>query len=370
MEKAELDLKGLGAKFEEEAKGVHSEEDLLRLKSAYLGKKGHLSLFLRSLGDLPVESRPLYGAQANELKQRIEEECHQLLDSFSLQKRERKLQEEAVDITLPGRSVASGRLHPLTQILEEVEDIFRDIGFSVFEGPEIETDYYNFEALNIHRDHPARDMQDTFYVGRDTALSPHPSSDSRGFTAHSHSAYLLRTHTSPVQIHVMEKTKPPIRMIAPGVVYRRDSDISHTPMFHQVEGLVVDEGVKFSDLKGVVSYFFHRLFGASLKLRFRPSYFPFTEPSAEVDIQCVICGAMHRTVHGKKNCRLCKSTGWLEVMGCGMVNPAVFRSVRYDTKKYSGFAFGMGIERLTMLKYGIPDIRLFFENDLRFLKQF
>lgn len=355
MEKADLDLKDLGSRFDEEIRGVASEEDLLHLKSAYLGKKGHLSLFLRGLGDLPAEARPLYGSQANELKKRIEEECRDLLTKFSEKKREKKLQEESLDISLPGRMTGRGHLHPLTQVLEEVEDIFREIGFSVFEGPEVETDYYNFEALNIPPEHPARDMQDTFYVT--PAASPQKKNSYTG-------PFLLRTHTSPVQIHVMKKTKPPIRMIAPGAVYRRDSDISHTPMFHQVEGLVVDEGVTFPDLKGVVSYFFQRLFGPSLKLRFRPSYFPFTEPSAEVDIQCVIC-------RGEKEvCRLCKSTGWLEVMGCGMVHPAVFESVGYDSTKYRGFAFGMGIERLTMLKLGVPDIRLFFENDLRFLRQF
>jgi phenylalanyl-tRNA synthetase alpha chain len=382
METGGLHLQDLQSQFEEEIKKIRTEEDLLRLKAAYLGKKGHISLFLKGLGDLPVESRPIYGAQANELKERIEEECRAALEKILLAKKERRLREETIDITLPGRAVEKGGLHPLTQLLEEAEAIFREIGFSVFEGPEIETDYYNFEALNIPKDHPARDMQDTFYLGdpcgpeggyprlsdsgraSDVPQAPAP----RTGKARS-SALLLRTHTSPVQIHVMKKMKPPIRMIAPGVVYRRDSDISHTPMFHQVEGLVVGEGIRFSDLKGVVSYFLHRLFDASIPLRFRPSYFPFTEPSAEVDIGCVICRGKKKLENGEA-CRLCKASGWLEVIGCGMVHPAVFENVGYDTRKVTGFAFGMGIERLTMLKHGIPDIRLFFENDLRFLRQF
>lgn len=341
------DVAELQKQFEGEIRQVRSEEELARLKAAYLGKKGRLSLLLKGLSDLPVETRPLMGARANELKEKIEEECRALRDRLEGQKREDRLKGGRVDVTLPGRSFAPGGLHPVTQILERVEDIFREIGFSIFEGPEIETDYYNFEALNIPRDHPARDMQDTFYLSSEGGSQP----------------LLLRTHTSPVQIHVMEKMRPPIRMIAPGVVYRRDSDVSHTPMFHQVEGLVVGEGIRFSDLKGVLFYFFDRLFGR-LRLRFRPSYFPFTEPSAEVDMECVVCHG------GKFPCRLCKTTGWLEVIGCGMVHPAVFEKVGYDPDRVTGFAFGMGIERLAMLKFGIPDIRLFFENDLRFLRQF
>ncbi len=340
------DLGGLESLFQEALRGVRNEEDLLRLKADFLGKKGHITLFLKGLSALPIESRPVYGARANELKGRMEEECRRLLDQLLRQKKDKRLQEEIIDVTLPGRAFERGRLHPLTQVLDEVEEIFREIGFSVFEGPEIETDFYNFEALNIPDNHPARDMQDTFYIEEGA---------------------LLRTHTSPVQIHTMQRMKPPIRMIAPGAVYRRDSDISHTPMFHQVEGLVVDRGVRFSDLKGLITYFLHRLFDASLKVRFRPSYFPFTEPSAEVDIACVIC-------RGKKkegsSCRLCKGTGWLEVMGCGMVHPAVFEKVKIDPKKFTGLAFGVGIERIAMLKYEIPDIRLFFENDMRFLRQF
>lgn len=354
-------------KFEEEVKGVRGEEDLLRLKAAYLGRKGHLSLLMKGLSDLPVESRPLFGAQANELKNRIEEECRRLMENFSREKREKKLKGEFLDITLPGKGQEGGSLHPITQVLEEVQELFRMIGFSVFVGPEIETEYYNFEALNIPKDHPARDMQDTFYIGGIAAPSasggrgPHPPKPLGSARNKSDaSPLLLRTHTSPVQIHVMKRMKPPIRMIAPGVVYRRDSDISHTPMFHQVEGLAVDKGIRFSDLKGALTYFLSRFFGEERPLRFRPSYFPFTEPSAEVDIGCV----------GAAPCRLCKGTGWLEVMGCGMVHPAVFEGVKYDPEEVTGFAFGMGIERLAMLKFGIPDIRLFFENDLRFLRQF
>ena len=365
-------LSDLTARFEGEIKAVRTEEELARLKASYLGKAGFITLRLRELGHLPVESRPLFGAHINELKTKIEAECCRLQEGLNRRKRERKIQEEAVDITLPGRAVERGRLHPISRVLEEVEDLFREIGFNICEGPEIETDFFNFEALNIPKDHPARDMQDTFYLGVATRTAP-PNPPAGPFgpaQPDPHGApLLLRTHTSPVQIHVMKKRKPPIRMIAPGVVYRRDSDISHTPMFHQVEGLVVEEGSHFSDLKGVVLHFLQRFFGASYPVRFRPSYFPFTEPSAEVDIGCIICGGKKKLATGI-SCRLCKETGWLEVMGCGMIDPAVFENVGYDPAKVSGFAFGMGIERLTMLKFGIPDIRLFFENDLRFLKQF
>lgn len=341
-------MENLARQFEEEAGRVRSDDELVRLKAAYLGKSGRVTELFKTLSSLPPAERPAFGAGINQLKQRIESTCGELHERIVREKVQAKLSAEAVDVTLPGRVVARGTLHPVTSVLREVETIFREIGFSVHEGPEIETDFFNFEALNIPKNHPARDMQDTFYVSGRTQGSP----------------LLLRTHTSPVQIHVMKKKKPPIRMIAPGAVYRRDSDISHTPMFHQVEGLVVDENVTFADLKGAVSYFLQKLFGENLNVRFRPSYFPFTEPSAEVDIQCVICG-------GKgKACRLCKESGWLEVMGCGMVHPAVFEKVGYDAKRYSGFAFGMGIERLAMLKFGIPDIRLFFENDIRFLRQF
>ena len=253
----------------------------------------------------------------------------------------RATKNETFDTTLPGRREICGTLHPITQVMEEIKSIFLGLGFQVEEGPEIETDYYNFEALNIPKDHPARDMQDTFYVEGEA---------------------VLRTHTSPVQIHVMEDREPPLRIIAPGKVYRCDSDVSHTPMFHQIEGLMVDENVSFSHLKGIMNIFLQEVFGKNTKVRFRPSFFPFTCPSAEVDIQCVICSG--------KGCRVCSQTGWVEILGAGMVDPAVFKFVNYDAEKWSGFAFGLGIERISMLKYGINDIRLFFENDLRFLKQF
>ncbi len=247
----------------------------------------------------------------------------------------------AIDVSLPGRRVPYGALHPITQITDRICEIFSRMGFDIAEGPEVEKDYYNFEALNIPKDHPARDMQDTFYVSENV---------------------VLRTHTSPIQVRVMEKTRPPVRVIAPGKVYRCDSDITHTPMFHQIEGLLVDKKVSFGDLKGILTAFVHQIFDERTRLRFRPSFFPFTEPSAEVDILCVMCRG--------KGCRVCKQTGWLEVLGSGMVDPAVFQNVGYDPDRYTGFAFGMGIERIAMLKFGIDDIRKFFENDLRFLRQF
>jgi len=258
-------MQDLVQKFEDEIGNIHSEDELVRLKAAYLGKSGSVTERLKNLSTLPPAERPVLGAQINQLKTRIETACRERQVALAHEKMEQKLKSEAIDVTLPGRAVPKGGLHPVLRVLDEVEDIFREIGFSVHEGPDIETEFFNFEALNIPKDHPARDMQDTFYL---------------------QSTQLLRTHTSPVQIHVMKQMKPPIRMIAPGAVYRRDSDISHTPMFHQVEGLVVEEGARFSDLKGAVSYFLHRLFGESLRVRFRPSYFPFTEPSAEVDMQC------------------------------------------------------------------------------------
>ncbi|MBI4196486.1 MAG: phenylalanine--tRNA ligase subunit alpha [Deltaproteobacteria bacterium] len=330
-----IDLKTVEEKFGQEILEVKSLQELLQLKARFLGKKGELSDVLHSLRSLPEESRPVVGAEANRLKVRIEEECRSILERFKREGQEAKARRETIDVTLPGTDLHRGALHPISQVLEEVEAIFQTMGFEVHEGPEIESDYYNFEALNIPKNHPARDMQDTFYV----------NSAGRG------EQLLLRTHTSPVQIRVMKKQKPPIRMIAPGVVYRRDSDMTHTPMFHQVEGLVVDEGIRFSDLKGVVVKFLDLFFGEGTEIRFRPSYFPFTEPSAEVDIAW-------------------KKGDWLEVIGCGMVHPNLFNNVGYSSKKLTGFAFGMGIERLAMLKYRIPDIRMFFENDLRFLEQF
>jgi phenylalanyl-tRNA synthetase alpha chain len=313
------------------------ELELLRVK--YLGRKGDLTGVLRSLGKLDPEVRRTVGQEANRAKEALEAALDEALRA--LKGAARLATTPAVDVTLPGRGLPRGRLHPLNQVMAEVCDIFLHLGFEAVEGPEVELDWYNFEALNLPPDHPARDMQDTFYFN---------------------DKVLLRTHTSPMQIRTMEQRQPPVRIIAPGKVYRRDSDITHSPMFHQVEGLLVDKGVTFADLKGVLIAFVHQMFGPEVGVRFRPSYFPFTEPSAEVDIECVMCGG-----HG---CRVCKATGWLEVLGSGMVHPAVFEAVGYDPETYTGFAFGLGIERIAMLKYGIDDIRLFFDNDLRFLRQF
>ncbi len=314
-------------------------DELRQLRTDFLGKKGLVTQVMKDMRELSSEQKREVGRHVNELKNWIENEIKEKTDKLKGDSPEGS--DRTFDITLPGRKEARGSLHPITQVMEELIAIFVSLGFQVAEGPEVESDYYNFEALNIPKDHPARDMQDTFYIGGEK---------------------VLRTHTSPVQIHVMEKQQPPLRIIAPGKVYRCDSDISHTPMFHQIEGLMVDENVAFSDLKGVMNIFVHQIFGEKTKVRFRPSFFPFTCPSAEVDIQCVMCSG--------KGCRVCSQTGWLEILGAGMVDPAVFGAVDYDPEKWTGFAFGMGIERIAMLKYGINDIRPFFENDLRFLQQF
>ena len=322
-----------------EIRAAADPEDLERLRVKFLGRKGALTLILRSLPELDPDSRRRVGREGNLAKQALEAALEEALAALKAKARLSATPE--LDVTLPGRRPSLGRLHPLSRVMAEVCDIFLHLGFEAVEGPEVELDYYNFEALNIPADHPARDMQDTFYFNDQV---------------------LLRTHTSPMQIRVMEKRRPPVRIIAPGRVYRRDSDLTHTPMFHQVEGLLVDKGVTFADLKGVLTAFVHEMFGPEVGVRFRPSYFPFTEPSAEVDIACVICRG--------EGCRVCKVTGWLEVLGSGMVHPAVFEAVGYDPEEFTGFAFGLGIERIAMLKYGIDDIRLFFENDLRFLRQF
>jgi len=321
-------------------RSIEDEKALAEVKVRVLGRKGELTAVLRGLKDLAPEERSKLGQLANQIKAELEEQFNQAEEAIRQRAERRKLEFEFIDVTLPGRRPILGRSHILNRVTDEIIEVFRGLGFQLAEGPEVELDYYNFEALNIQRDHPARDMQDTFYFSDNV---------------------VLRTHTSPVQIRTMENQKPPVRVICPGKVYRRDADITHSPMFMQVEGLWVDRGISLADLKGVLTAFVHEYFGEKLALRFRPSFFPFTEPSAEVDIQCVICGG--------SGCRTCSSTGWLEILGSGMVDPELYRFVNYDPEIYTGFAFGMGVERIAMLKYGIPDIRTFYENDMRFLSQ-
>ncbi|MEW7981352.1 MAG: phenylalanine--tRNA ligase subunit alpha [gamma proteobacterium symbiont of Phacoides pectinatus] len=326
------------------AAAITAAESLAALDEArvrFLGKSGLLTAQLKNLGKLPKELRPQAGQEINRAKQALQGLIEQRRETLEAQALGERLSGERVDVTQPGRGLRQGGLHPVTRTMERIERLFANTGFSVAQGPEIEDDFHNFEALNIPAHHPARAMHDTFY-----------------FDAH----MLLRTHTSPVQVRVMQDAQPPIKVIAPGRVYRCDSDLTHTPMFHQVEGLLVDEAVSFADLKGVLYDFLQNFFERDLKVRFRPSYFPFTEPSAEADIECVMCNG--------EGCRVCGNTGWLEVLGCGMVHPEVFRHVGIDSERYTGYAFGMGVERLTMLRYGVNDLRLFFENDLRFLRQF
>ena len=321
-----------------ELKSVAERSDIEELRQRYIGRKGLLTLLLKRLSELPKQERPAIGKLANKVKEELTQKFQSVLDSLAT----RDLKKVSVlDVTLPGRRIPLGHLHPITQITEQICNIFLKLGFRVVQGPEVELDYYNFEALNIPKDHPARDMQDTFYISDNV---------------------VLRTHTSPMQIRIMENTSPPVSVVAPGKVYRPDSDISHTPMFHQVEGVLVDEGVSFGDLKGTLTAFVHQMFSPDIDLRFRPSFFPFTEPSAEVDIRCVVCQG--------KGCRVCSHSGWLEILGSGMVDPEVFKVVGYDLERISGFAFGIGVERIAMLKSGLDDIRLFFENDIRFLRQF
>ena len=320
---------------------VKDQKQLDQIRVQYLGKKGEFTLQMKQLGQLDPEQRPVVGQAINEAKSAFQtklDDCRIALQNAEL---EQRLASERVDVSLPGRGQSVAGLHPVTLTLRRIAKIFASVGFDVVEGPEIEDDYHNFEALNISEHHPARAMHDTFY-----------------FDAHT----VLRTHTSPVQIRVMESSEPPLKVLAPGRVYRCDSDLTHTPMFHQVEGFLVDTDVSFADLKGVIFEFLRAFFEKEIQVRFRPSYFPFTEPSAEVDIECVMCGG--------EGCRVCSHTGWLEVMGCGMIHPEVFKAVNIDTEKFTGFAFGMGVERLAMLRYGINDLRLFFDNDLKFLEQF
>jgi phenylalanyl-tRNA synthetase alpha chain len=338
----------LRADFERDLAGATTAAALRAVRDRYLARKGGLvSGLLKSLGSAPPDVRPRLGKLANDLRQQIESQLDERIAAAEAD----RPPAGAVDLTLPGRQPALGHRHPLTLLRERVESIFSRMGFLIVEGPELEDEYYNFEALNMPRDHPARDMQDTLYLEKPVR--------SLAGTA----ATLLRTHTSGMQIRYMKQHKPPVRLIAPGRVYRRDNlDLTHTPMFTQVEGLVVGEGVSLADLKGTLFVFLRELFGAERELRFRPSFFPYTEPSAEVDISCLACGGT--------GCAMCKRTGWIEILGSGMVHPAVFEAVGYDADRYTGFAFGMGIERVALLKWGVEDIRLFYENDLRFLEQF
>ena len=323
---------------------ARNESDLHDATGRFFGKKGAISEILKGIGALSVEERKVVGSEANRARTDLEAVFEERLASFREQDRVAREGMDRLDVTLPGRAPAPGHRHPISQTMSDIISVFRRLGFSVQGGPDVEKDYYNFEALNFPPEHPARDMQDTFYVESDAG------------------DLVLRTHTSPIQIRTMERMRPPVRIIAPGAVYRSDSDITHSPMFHQVEGLAVDRNITMADLKGLLTEFCRMTFGPGKPLRFRPSFFPFTEPSAEVDIQCVICGG--------GGCRVCKNSGWLEILGAGMVDPAVFGFVGYDPEEFSGFAFGMGVERIAMLRHGISDIRLFFENDIRFLSQF
>lgn len=336
-------LQELREKIQKDLSDVKSVEDLKNIRVQYLGKKGALTAILRELGNVAAEERPRIGKMVNEVRARAEAKINEQMKLLEKRQMEEKIQNETLDVTLPGRKPAVGHLHPLTQILRDIKKIFMRMGFEVEGGPEVETDYFNFEALNLPKDHPARDMQDSFYLTENL---------------------LLRTQTSGVQARTMQSREPntPIRMICPGAVYRNDYDATHSPMFHQVEGLVVDKDVSLADLKGTLELFCKEMFGDAVRIRLRPSFFPFTEPSCEVDISCVICGG--------KGCRVCKNSGWLEILGAGMVHPNVLLMSGYDPDKMKGFAFGMGVERIAMLRYGIDDLRLFFENDLRFIRQF
>jgi phenylalanyl-tRNA synthetase alpha chain len=325
-----------------------SESELEQLRVDMLGRKGRVTLLLRGLKDLPADERPRAGEQLNQLRRALEERLEERARALREQAKEQALVADRVDVTLPGTRFERGRVHPITLMIDEIVDIFWGMGFEIARGPDIEDDYHNFEALNFPKDHPARDMQDTFFVSN---------------------GKLLRTHTSPVQIRTMENRKPPLQVIVPGAVYRHDDDATHSPMFHQVEGFVVDRDIAFSDLKGVLTHVLRQVFSPQTGVRFRPSFFPFTEPSAEIDIECLFCGGNSGAPQAQ-SCRVCKGSRWLEILGAGMIDPEVFRFVGYDPDAVSGFAFGMGVERIAMLKYGIDDIRLFFQNDLRFLRQF
>lgn len=336
-------LKELESEAKEKIETANSLDELKEIRVKILGKKGALTGLLRSLSEVDPEERPVIGKKANVLREELEEVFKLREQTLRDAEKEGQWEKERIDVTLPGQPEQVGQIHPLNMVLNEIREIFVGLGFQVAYGPDIESDFYNFEALNIPAEHPARDMQDSFYIT---------------------DQFLLRTHTSPVQIRTMEKMAPelPVRIIAPGKVFRRDDDATHSPMFHQVEGLAVDENISFADLKGTLLLFAREMFGPDQKIRLRPSFFPFTEPSAEVDISCIMCSG--------EGCRVCSNTGWLEILGCGMVHPRVLEVSGYNPREVTGFAFGMGVERIAMLKYGIGDLRLFFSNDLRFLKQF
>ena len=335
LEQIEIDAKKMLEK-------VSDGKELEDLRVRYLGKKGELTAILKNMGSLSAEERPAMGQLANKVRSDIETFIADKQAKLAQLQTERKMQEEKLDVTMPGKKIEVGKIHPLNIVLDEVKEIFLGMGFDIAQGPEVELDYYNFEALNLPPDHPARDTQDTFYIN---------------------DKVLLRTQTSPVQVRVMEKTQPPIRIISPGRVYRSDAvDATHSPLFHQIEGLVVDKGISMGDLKGTLETFIKRMYGEDAVVRFRPHHFPFTEPSAEVDVMCFNC-------HGE-GCRLCKGEGWIEILGCGMVHPKVLQNCGIDPEEYTGFAFGMGLERIVMRRYHIDDLRLLYENDLRFLNQF
>lgn len=336
-------LRQIEVQARESLQAAGSTEEINQLRTRILGRKGEITALLRGLKGLDEKQRAEVGQVANQVKENLDKAITGRINLLKDQELENRLEREVIDVTLPGLPFPPGGLHPLSRIMGDIREIFTGLGFSVAEGPEIERDYYNFEALNIPRDHPARDMQDSFYVNEEV---------------------LLRTHTSPVQVRTMERMAPqlPVKIIVPGKVYRRDDDATHSPMFQQVEGLLIDEHITFGNLKGILMLFAHRMFGEEVRVRYRPSFFPFTEPSAEMDISCVNCGG--------EGCRVCSHTGWLEILGAGMVHPRVLQYGGYDPEKVTGFAFGMGVERIAMLKYGINDLRLFFDNDQRFLKQF
>lgn len=335
-------LSAIKAAVEARLKEAADLAELEQLRIKFLGKKGELTAAMKEMGKLSKEERPAMGKLANEVRSFVENALSEKAEALKKAAAAAKLRNETLDVTVPGKRPVYGKKHPLTTVLDDLKDIFIGMGFSIAEGPEVELDYYNFEALNIPKDHPARDTQDTFYIDENI---------------------VLRTQTSPVQVRVMENQKPPIRVIAPGKVFRSDTvDATHSPVFHQIEGLVVDKGITMADLKGTLEVFVKKLYGEDTKLRFRPHHFPFTEPSAEVDISCFNCGG--------EGCRICKGEGWIEILGCGMVHPKVLKNCDIDPEIYSGFAFGIGLERVTMFRYDIDDLRLFFENDIGFLKQF